>query len=349
MVFFGESPPDQPGEMCPYSDPPFGEFTDDHIFPQFLGGRRSIRVCRDCNSRFGHSFEGKAARQLKRMQVFISHFGLDLPRTPATWPSALVIDDTAYNLKSGPTGVQYELSRPVILRNDAGDIIGVRARSWSEAEQTAANLIKKGKAKEIHIEEAPGESLNGITLSVDLSYNEDMYKFSAKLVANMAILMGRATTIRESGVARYLHGNLGWGARIANCNTSAIRGLRPPLCHTVYIEFGSQSHSVVILFGGVQVYVPLPAAEKRAIIGFLDPITGEESFREVSALNMTPPPKFWTESEARAHFEDVSRWFAEEAKARGATRPPALSVPSFDLGTPLSSWVDGTHRFYCKI
>jgi HNH endonuclease len=107
-------------EICPYSESPSGEFSDDHIFPEFLGGHRSIRICRDCNSLFGHSFEARAASQLKRMQVFISHFGLDLTRACATWPSALVIDGTAYDLKSGPLGVQYELARPVILRNEAG-------------------------------------------------------------------------------------------------------------------------------------------------------------------------------------------------------------------------------------
>jgi hypothetical protein len=74
-------------ETCPYSEPPFGKFTNDHIFPDFLGGRKSIRVCRDCNSGFGHSFEAKAAAQIKRMQVFVSHSGLDLSRAPATWPA----------------------------------------------------------------------------------------------------------------------------------------------------------------------------------------------------------------------------------------------------------------------
>jgi len=334
MSSFPESYPDQPSEVCPYSDPPFGDFTDDHIFPEFLGGRRSIRVCRDCNSRFGHSFEAKAARQLKRMQVFVSHFGLGLTLTPATWPSALEIDGTTYNLKSGPDGAQYELARPVILRNEAGDIIGGRARSRSEAEQFAASLIKKGKAKEIKIEEAPSENLNDIRLSVDLSYNEDLYRFSAKLACNMAIVMGREALIKESGIARYLHGGPGWGTRIAHCDTSAIRSLRPHLSHTVYIEFGPQSHAVVILFGGMQIYVPLPATEQGAILGFLDPITGEESFGEVKALNITPPSMLWTEAQARAHFADMTQRLAEEANARGAKHPPDLSVSAYDLGTP---------------
>jgi hypothetical protein len=269
------------------------------------------------------------------MQVFVSHFGLDLTRTLATWPSALEIDGTTYDLKSGPSGAQYELARPVILRNEMGDIIGGRARSRFEAEQLVSGLIKKGKAKEIKIEEAPRENLNDIKLSVDLSYNEDLYRFSAKLASNMAILMGREALIKESGIARYLHGGLACGVRVAYCDTSAIRDLRPQLSHTVYVEFGLlQSQAVVILFGWMQIYVPLPAAKQGAILGFLDPITGEESFGEVKALNITPVPSFWTEAEARVHFAYTSRRLAEEANARGAKHPPDLSVSAYNLGTP---------------
>jgi hypothetical protein len=326
---------DRSSEVCPYSDPPFGEFTNDHIFSDFLGGHRSVRVCRDCNSRFGHSFEGKAASQLKRMQVFISHFGLDLTHAPATWPSALDIDGTMYDLKTGPDGAQYELARPIILRNEAGEIIGGRSRSRSEAKRLAASLIKKGIAKEIKIEETQGESLNDIKLSMDLNYNDDLYRFSAKLASNMAIALGHGSLIKESGIAGYLHGTRAWSTRVAFCDTSAIRKLRPPLSHTTYIEFGLDSQAIVILFGGMQICVPLPSAKQRAILGFLDPITGEESFREVEPLYVTPVPRFWTEAEARIHAAYILQHLSEEAHARGATRPPSLSVLGYDLGPPL--------------
>jgi hypothetical protein len=268
------------------------------------------------------------------MQVFISHFGLDLTRATATWPAALEINGTTYNLKSGPDGAQYELARPVILRNEAGDIVGGRARSRPEAEQIASSLIEKGKAKEVKIEEAPNENLNDVRLDVNLSYNEDLYRFAAKLAGNTAISMGREVLIQRSGIARYLNGSPGWGAVIGSCDTSAIRTLRPGLSHTVYIEFGPQSHAVVILFGGMQIYVPLPAADQGAILGFLDPITGEESFREVNALDLIPPPKFWNQAQARAYFADNMRQLADEAKARGAKHPPDLSVRDIDLGSP---------------
>ena len=217
-------------EECPYSDPPFGELTDDHIFPQFMGGRAKIRVCRECNSRFGHSFEAESARQIKRLQVFISHFGLDLTLNAASWPSALVVGDKTYDLRAGPNGVQYELARPVIRRDDSGMIVSYQSRSRAEGQQIAQNLVRKGKAKRVEIEEAPGENLNDIKLGIGLSFNPGLYKFATKLVANAAVFMGRGSLVRNSGIAKYLHGTGEWPAAVAYCDTAGIRKLRPEMC-----------------------------------------------------------------------------------------------------------------------
>ena len=328
---------DQTKEECPYSDLPFGEFTNDHIFPESLGGRRTIRVCRNCNSKFGHLFEAVAAKQLKRMQVFVSHFGLDLSRTPASWPSALEIDGVIYDLKSGACGAQYELARPVILRNETGQITGGRARSLTEAKQIANSLKRKGLAKDVNVEKRASENLNGVKLEVDLSYNQELYKFSAKLASNLSIAMGREHLIKASGIANYLHGASTWNTRLAYCDTSAIRDLRPPLSHAAYVEFGLVSHAVIILFGGPQIYVPLPAAKKGAILGFLDPITGEERFDEVAPLGILPAPSALTEGEFQVHFKYILRRLTEEGIARGAKNPPNLSVSEYDLGPQTES------------
>jgi hypothetical protein len=136
-----------------------------------------------------------------------------------------------------------------------------------------------------------------------MSYNDDLYRFSAKLVGDTAVALGYHALIKQSHLAHYLHGMTGLGVCVAYCDTSAIRDLRPPLSHTVYIEFGPlQSQAIVILFGGLQICVPLPTAKKGAILGFLDPISGEESFSEVKVLNLTPVPKFWSEAEVGLHL-----------------------------------------------
>jgi hypothetical protein len=342
--------PSRIGDVCPFSDPPYAEFTDDHVFPQFLGGRMSVRICRDCNSGFGHTFEAAAAKHLKRLQVFISHFGLDLSRSPATWPSALVIGDAMYNLKSGPQGAQYELARPIVRRDQSGCIADGTVRSRAEAREIAASLTKKGRAKEVELQEVPGTTFKDIKLTVDLGYNDEIFRLATKMASNTAILMGRASLVKTSGLGRYLRGGGEWATCIAFCDTSGIRAIRPRLSHTVYVEFGVRSYAVVILFGDFQVYVPLPEDRPGAMIGFLDPLTGEESFKETASIGIKPPPRFVSRDEIARHIQYINGQLAEEARARGALRPPDLQTVEFDPGPPAfaPSWTNGTHRFYRK-
>ncbi|MGA9507391.1 MAG: HNH endonuclease [Candidatus Sulfotelmatobacter sp.] len=346
----GKDDPHRVDEVCPFSDPPYTGFTDDHVFPQFLGGRRSIRVCADCNSRFGHSFEAGAAKQLRRLQVFISHFGLDLSRSPATWPSALVIGDATYSLKSGPQGVQYELAQPIIRRDEWGNIVGGSARSHGEAKRIGASLVRKGKAKKVEVEESPPTTFEDVKLTVGLGYDDDIFRFSAKLTSNAVVAMGRGPLVKASSIGRYLRGSGEWGTCIAFCDTSAIRLLRPPLSHTIYVEFGVQSYAIVVVFGYFQVYVPLPGSESGAAIGFLDPLTGEESFGDAAPIGIAPPAKFVSRQQIALHLQYINRQLTDEANARGALHPPNLQMSEFDPGLPsLSpSWTDGTHRFYRK-
>lgn len=177
-------------EQCPFCSPPYTKFTDDHIFPQFLGGRRTIRVCKECNSTFGHSFEARASQQLKRLQVFISHFGLDLSFNPAVWPSSLAIDDVQYDLFSGPNGAQYRLSKPIVRRDSEGRVIGGQARSRSEANKAAKRLIESGNAKNMQISEEMGPVLRDIKLNLDFSFNEDIFRFATKLAAAVLLPLG---------------------------------------------------------------------------------------------------------------------------------------------------------------
>jgi len=157
---------------------------------------------------------------------------------------------------------------------------------------------------------------------MELSYDDDLFKFSAKLASNMAIAMGREAVIKESGVAGYLHGRYDWDTRIAHCDTSAIRSLRPHLSHTVYIGFGAHSHALVILFGGLQIYVPLPAAKPGAILGFLDPITGEESFEEIQPFGYKPAAKLYpgpSTRSPRVHHATAGGG-SKDARCKEATR-----------------------------
>jgi hypothetical protein len=105
------------------------------------------------------------------------------------------------------------------------------------------------------------------------------------------------------------------------------------------------------VFGGIQVYVPLPAASPGAIIGFLDLITGEESFEDVAPVGFVPPPPFVSKEKAVAYLKGMLSWLGEKGKVRGATNPPDPQLVGVDLGRPAAvpQWVDGTHKFLRKV
>lgn len=330
---------------CPYCSTTSPELTDDHVFPNFLGGRATVRVCRNCNSKFGHAFEGQASTQIKKLQVFISHFGLDLTRNAATWPAALSIGEKTYDLISGPQGVQYQLAQPYLERDDSGEIVGGQARSRAEANQFARNLKRKGLAREVTIEAAPPETIENVKLDVDISLNPEMFKFAAKLAANAVVFSGRQSLIQASSIVEYLHGRRGWNASAAYSDTAQIRKLRPGLSHTVYVELGERGYAIVLIFGDIEIFVPLRSGGSGAILGYLDPLSGDEVFKEISPVDFEQPHRMIDPNAARQYFERVLRDFSDEAVARGATHPPNLYLGALDLGKQVpTQWSDSTLR-----
>jgi hypothetical protein len=334
-------------ESCPYCYTPSPTFTDDHIFPQFLGGRRTIRVCRECNNTFGHTFEGVAAKQLKRLQVFISHSGLDLTRVSGSWPSALTIDDITYNLQSGPEGVQYVHSKPTFRRDADGRITGGTARSVTEANQIARGLIKAGLAKEVEISEAPYEQLDDVVLTASSSFNPELYRFATKLVAAVLINFGYEEFVSGSGIGAYLHSKGEWLTSPAYCDISEVIKLSPPLAHAVYVELGTTSYGVVVIFGHLKIFVPLPSSSgNRAYLATLDPIDDAEVFSEVDPKGPLSVPATIDLAGMMAHLNEMNRMLMHAANLRGAKHPPKLTIRELDLGPPqYFSRTDSTLRY----
>jgi hypothetical protein len=325
-------------ERCPYCCIST-EITDDHIFPQFLGGRRTIRVCRKCNNTFGHTFEGNASEQLARLQVFISHFGLNLSRNNAVWPSALTVNGEELSLTSGSAGAQYHLSKPVLRKDEEGRITSGRARSLSEANKTARGLIRSGKAKKIDITPAENPTLEDIRLDLAYNFNEDLFRLATKMVASLAVASGFDKLISESRIPDYLHGRAAWGTSVAYCDVSPLNQLRSPLAHTIYLEVGQPSYGIVLMFGHQKIFVPLPnSTERKAVLASLDPISGEESVGKVGPMGPRAVPAVIERGQALEHLQGMLDTLADDAVARGAKERPALYVGQLDLGTLLPSW-----------
>ena len=242
-----------------------------------------------------------------------------MTRTNADWPSAFEKDGVTYDLEIVGGRPRTEVSRPMFKRDVAGTIIGGRTRTRAEAERIGSDLVRKGKTKRVEIN-ADITEFEEVALSTNLSYDEDIFRLAAKIANNTAVLMGKRDLVKASGVGNYLHERAHGSIRPARCHLDAVRQRRPALSHTVYIEFGpTWGHGYVILFGSMQIYVPMPAAQRGAMLGFLDPVTGEESFRTIEPLNIPWPPERWTPEQENAFHSYVADLFIAEAKSRGAT------------------------------
>ncbi|MGH9814225.1 MAG: HNH endonuclease, partial [Candidatus Acidiferrales bacterium] len=79
-------------EKCPYCMER-DRNSDDHVFPAFLGGTATIRVCKRCNDSFGHDFEAAVSKTLGPLQVFLRACGLKAPRS-IVWKSAFADEGT---------------------------------------------------------------------------------------------------------------------------------------------------------------------------------------------------------------------------------------------------------------
>lgn len=263
------------------------------------------------------------------------------------WPSALVVDDVKYDVMSGPEGTQYRLSDPIVRRDNDGRVIGGKARSLSEASKLAKGLIKSGTVKNVEIVPTDSPTLEDVKLDLAGSFDENIFRFSTKLAAAVAVVSGYKQAISKSEIPGYLHGSARWSTSIAFCDVEPLRKMKPPLAHTVYLEMGEASYAIVLIFGFKKIFVPLPAIPMpRAILATLDPLTGTESIADVEPIGPREVPDLVGEEFTRKHLQGMLDVLAEDAVARGAKKRPELFVGELDMGAPLPAWwMNSTVRY----
>jgi HNH endonuclease len=110
------TPRDQQGtqESCPYCGRAMIERSEDHIFPQFMGGTRTIACCKPCNDRFGHRFEGKAAQWFQKLHFYFAAQGLSLKVPQIRWKEAFERDGRHYDAVFENGEAKFTLSRPIV-------------------------------------------------------------------------------------------------------------------------------------------------------------------------------------------------------------------------------------------
>jgi hypothetical protein len=244
-----------------------------------------------------------------------------------------------YDLEVGETGVRPVLSSssPHIQWGDKGQIAAREFRTRREAELFAKHLLKKGKVKCVEIIAVPPPEIDIAGLGMELQLGPDIKRLALKISVAAATLLPHFKSESVFLARQYLTGARSAGyidvVLPAYDTFNELDSIRGSLCHLVYaVRARGDIWAVVQFFGVVQLYCRLGSYDANvpaaAILGMLDPVSGQESFSDVRVIEFPVPP---FSIPAEIYPSKLSQWFAKfraEALARGATHPPNLSVQS---------------------
>ncbi len=332
--------PNNSQPLCPYCLAPIRIQSRDHIFPQFLGGKRKVDCCKNCDSVFGHTFEAEAAKILQAEHVFISSWGIPLRSADPTWKTAHVQDGKSYNLSVGQTGVKPELAKPVIKLDDEGRVEFGEFVDKKQADKFARSLIEKGKAKEVKLEVVPPPKIDLTGLSHTLVLGPDIRRAALKMCLALSTLLPDFKMEEIAEARLFLRGD----RRLVPVNNTlaayniyeAIDSRRKALSHVIYVERSqSRVYGLVQFFGVTQLFcrlgMPKNGSGSAAIFASLDPVTGREEFSDISPLDLTEPPYLLSREEHPRLMEGWLKKYRDEAIKRGATHPPDLRRSSLEI------------------
>ncbi len=325
--------------------------SDDHVFPDFLGGTRKVQCCTKCNNSFGHRFEGPVSRNLAPFVVSLSFSGYKHKR--------LVVHERAWIDET--TGIEYDLdserqsypNKPHLIKED-GTLKHIVARSPREARKIAASLMEKGHLKGfVEKFEIKDRQLPPVQ-NVQFSVGGQIRQLAVKMCTAIGQLMVPDLILLDEQCRQFL---LDESPASSPVQQSYMRypqldARRPPLAHAVYIEGDSHSakcFGVVQLFGGAfQFYVPLSSSytgRDFAALGVLDVTTFQEQFQEIERLQLPESPRFTSLTEVEhAHSEWGTNFNAQVQAAFGRNElligiSPKQSVTGVRLTLPLL-WVE---------
>jgi hypothetical protein len=295
--------------------------SDDHIFPDFLGGKRTIRTCKECNDTFGHSVEGLASADLVPLVIVLRSAGLAAPRT-VVWRQAF---------RDADTGVQYDIdsnlearaSRPIVEKDESGNIKAAYYHDDRMTRQFVAKFERRGRR--VVVTDRPERKVPFPLLNFRVTMGTELRRLAVKMAVATADYFGN-TEILDAQGRTFLSGE-GVEAPCTIRDVSVhpeLEEFRSPLCHLVYVEGNAQNRScyaVVQFYGLLQLYLLLNAATYTqrdfAAIATLSPTGGyEERFEAVPPRRLSRPPqynvfepgvKIWEErfnNEARTAFGD---------------------------------------------
>jgi hypothetical protein len=287
-------------DLCPYCLVRPRD-SDDHVFPDFLGGIRKVSTCAKCNNGFGHRFEGPVSKDLSPIIVRLSFSGYKHKRRvihKRAW-----IDET--------TGIEYDLdserrsypSKPHFIREDGredGKIKQIVARDRREARKIVASLKAKGQIKEVREKLESNEGLRPPLRPGSIRVGTELRQLAVKMCVAVGQVIVPDLILLDERCRQFLldETTVSPPVRQVHSRYSSLDALCPPLAHVVYIEGDSCSakcFGVVQLFGGaLQFYVLLSSSytgRNCGALGMLDVTTFQEQFQEIAPLRLPEAPE----------------------------------------------------------
>jgi hypothetical protein len=281
---------------CPYCHVRPAE-SDDHVFPQFLGGKAKIQACTDCNNTFGHTFEGTAAGHFKNLMLLFRRCGMPTTK-PMVWHDIVLTDGERYNIDQDLKAV---LTDPVVQKDDHGKIVKVRGDPW-KVKEIMVSLEKKGQ--KLQAEESTLD-LNLHRLDLSFALDDNLRRLAIKMSIASANRLGESVKVSGECRSYLLSGTGSQPAQvlIAWQSSAELKTMRPKLGHLVYVrhdERQGRSYSVVQFFGFIQLYCDLghdAGLRPLSLIATHDPVTHLEKFRQVDPSIDFPVPSSWSNSD----------------------------------------------------
>ncbi len=322
-------------EVCPYCGRrPTGAgadvYSDDHIFMDAIGGKKTVRVYKRCNDRCGGTFEVRNLKEtIIRLSILLARVGVPIAKKGLKWKNAVSTPDgQVYDLVLREDGVKTESAKPLVER-DVVDPHVLRV-TVNDDPESRKHLKQFSNPKKFALQaEIPG----GPPRIQESSFNLDLNKTVGLTALKMAF--SAATLVFPDEVPNFANARLDLtdtdeDSRVRSVVIDhrvhpSLDASRDPLCHTIYLEEQEGViHGLVQFFGCFQAYITLSErasrSNKHALLATLDPTTGEERFRRVAPLGI----RKWTGNDAADRLSPIEKFnsYARQREAKSDALDP---------------------------
>jgi HNH endonuclease len=302
---------------CPYCDSRPRD-SNDHIFPDFLGGTTTIRSCTQCNNTFGHTFESAVLSDLAPIMVILRSLGLAAPRY-AIWKRAKVHEGVEIDID---TNLVSNISQTVIAKDEFGRFKSGSFQSEKEAKKSLRGLENAGKRARIIEQQMSPFNISDLTLN--FTVGPEFRRLAMKIGIAAADLFNHRDEILDPYSRAFLVGapvTNDTPVRLDLSSYEPLQRLRPPLSHNVFVKGnGTTGHcyAVVVFYGVLQLYVILNdknySGNDFAIFGYLSPVDHKTEFKNIELISLPKPPQFVSRHSIETGLKNWQHCFNDQAK-----------------------------------